>query len=612
MTNMECPSDDCGCGTECENQRFQRAEYANVSVIKTEKKGYGLRANSDLAANAFLYEYVGEVIDESKFRRRTHKYHEDGIRHFYFMSLGKNEFIDATRKGGLGRFCNHSCNPNCYVDKWVVGEKLRMGIFAKRAIKAGEELVFDYNVDRYGAEPQTCYCGEPNCLGYIGGKTQTDSAPKLSHHTLEALGLEDENWSTATAKKGRRPRKTGEADDDYIQNVQTKPLSEADVTKVMGSLLGCKERWLIYKLLSRIHSSNDEKVPGRVVKMHGYQIFGRIIHEYKEDNEIVLMVLDIMLRFPRITKNKIITSKIDQTVKDLASASENEQVRTQSNAMIEIWNSLELGFRIRRRANDGSDDARERRRNAYDDRVRRSPSRSKSPLPSRPLTPTRPRNFNNRPSFQTQPPRGPRADRDRKQGFNGPPGGPHNEKRHNLPWGWHRKWLQERGKCYYYSNDGQVRWDLPLDPCHSNIRLEHIPGPPPPLGQLPLDHHRMELRKIVASIERQSEKEREEKARQIEVEKQEKERAEQEERRRKKEKEAAKKGYKTYDEEKTKHILQKAVCFLCFNPRHQSNECSMLLLCQICFENIKNSWVAKMSLRLKQKRQVPFTLTWLC
>jgi hypothetical protein len=23
-------------------------------------------------------------------------------------------------------------------------------------------------------DPQPCYCGEPNCVGFLGGKTQTD------------------------------------------------------------------------------------------------------------------------------------------------------------------------------------------------------------------------------------------------------------------------------------------------------------------------------------------------------------------------------------------------------------------------------------------------------
>lgn len=60
------------------------------------------------------------------------------------------QFIDATRKGGIGRFANHSCNPNCYVSKWFVGNHVRMGIFAKRRIFQYEELTFNYNVDRYG------------------------------------------------------------------------------------------------------------------------------------------------------------------------------------------------------------------------------------------------------------------------------------------------------------------------------------------------------------------------------------------------------------------------------------------------------------------------------
>lgn len=62
----------------------------------------------------------------------------------------REQFIDATKKGGKGRFLNHSCNPNCYVAKWTVGRKMRMGIFTKRNIKKDEELTFNYNVDRYG------------------------------------------------------------------------------------------------------------------------------------------------------------------------------------------------------------------------------------------------------------------------------------------------------------------------------------------------------------------------------------------------------------------------------------------------------------------------------
>ena len=147
---MECSDDECACGAACRNQRFQRREYADIDVIQTEKKGFGIRANADIPRQSFITEYIGEVIEETTFRNRMHEYDGEGIEHFYFMMIQQGEYIDATKKGGLGRFLNHSCSPNCYVDKWVVGTKLRMGIFAERNIQAGEELTFDYNVDRYG------------------------------------------------------------------------------------------------------------------------------------------------------------------------------------------------------------------------------------------------------------------------------------------------------------------------------------------------------------------------------------------------------------------------------------------------------------------------------
>lgn len=69
---------------------------------------------------------------------------------FLLFTQSSPKFIDATKSGGIGRFANHSCMPNCYVAKWTIGNFVRMGIFAKRDIQKHEELTFNYNVDRYG------------------------------------------------------------------------------------------------------------------------------------------------------------------------------------------------------------------------------------------------------------------------------------------------------------------------------------------------------------------------------------------------------------------------------------------------------------------------------
>lgn len=48
MMFMECIVDDCPCDRYCRNRRFQLRQYARVDVIRTDKKGFGLRALTDL------------------------------------------------------------------------------------------------------------------------------------------------------------------------------------------------------------------------------------------------------------------------------------------------------------------------------------------------------------------------------------------------------------------------------------------------------------------------------------------------------------------------------------------------------------------------------------
>jgi [histone H3]-lysine36 N-trimethyltransferase len=447
---MECVEDECNCGSGCQNQRFQRKQYASVSVIETEKKGFGLRTDSELNPHDFIFEYVGEVINENQFRRRMIQYDEEGIKHFYFMSLSKGEFVDATRKGNLGRFCNHSCKPNCYVDKWIVGDKLRMGIFASRRVKAGEELVFNYNVDRYGADPQACYCGEPNCTGYIGGKTQTERATKLSPQTIEALGIEDgDGWDTAVARKPKKKRQSDD-DEEYVNTVEPKALDEKGVTTVMATLVQCKEKWIFVKLLSRIQRCDDERVLNRVVKMHGYQILNPALATWKEDFNVVLQILDILSKFPRITRNKITDSKIDETVKTLTTCGD-ERVQNTAAALLKEWSTLSVGYRIPRKKRDENntstpdrlDHFQRRESNRGEEKER---PKSRSPEPSKgPAAPTGPRN----------------SVPQRTSSFFSGPRAPFRPPR-PLPAGWFV--ATSNGKTYYYSASRQTTWSRPTMP----------------------------------------------------------------------------------------------------------------------------------------------------
>lgn len=477
MMRVEC-TDTCKCGPGCRNQRFQQRQYADVCVIQTDKKGYGLRADADLDPDSFIFEYLGEVLPENSFRKRMLQYDEAGIKHFYFMMLNKGEYLDATKKGNLGRFCNHSCNPNCYVDKWNVGDKVRMGIFAKRTIKTGEELTFNYNVDRYGAEAQVCYCGEPNCVGFIGGKTQTGGTSQLSSTTIEALGLDEgEDWDTAIGKKPRK-KKTGEDDEEYVNNVEPKPLAEEGVAKVMATLKQAKEKWIVVKLLNRIERAKDERVIAFVVKMHGYATLKAVLTNFADDFNLVKQILDILYRFPRLTRNKIEKTKIEATVQAFEKCGD-PKVEPRAKELLQEWSALETGYRIPRRNPDAAPE-----KNQYDrreDRGRRSrsrsPAREKSKSPPRgPSAPTGPRsNVPQRNFAAGRPPPRPRPR------FN------------QLPPGWYTAYTND-GRTYFYNHSGATTWDRPTQPAAQ--------PPPPPKPEDPAKR----LNDIISSITAEEEK----------------------------------------------------------------------------------------------------------
>ncbi|OSD00004.1 hypothetical protein PYCCODRAFT_1437753 [Trametes coccinea BRFM310] len=350
LTQVECLPEDCRCRSYCQNQRFQRKQYAPIEIVKTEMKGFGLRAAADIPKDAFIYEYVGDVVSQPSFLKRMRQYAEEGIRHFYFMMLQKDEFIDATKRGGKGRFANHSCNPNCYVAKWTVGEYVRMGIFANRPIKQNEELTFNYNVDRYGHDAQPCYCGEPNCVGFIGGKTQTDLAA-MDDLYLDALGITEEVEKFGL--KGSKKRKGKKLDEDFIPDL--KPIVLKDVPKVVQAMRQTPNRKVLVKLLMRIKLTEDLTALRQVMRLRGFSVMTNILEDYSNDVEIQTLAMECMSTWPLIQRNKVEDSKVNVPVR-LCAESDNETVSALAKRLLAQWESLEYAYRIPKRIKDGDDE----------------------------------------------------------------------------------------------------------------------------------------------------------------------------------------------------------------------------------------------------------------
>ncbi|KMZ09597.1 uncharacterized protein Dsimw501_GD17127 [Drosophila simulans] len=199
----------CSNGARCTNKRFQQHQCWPCRVFRTEKKGCGITAELLIPPGEFIMEYVGEVIDSEEFERRQHLYSKDRNRHYYFMALRGEAVIDATSKGNISRYINHSCDPNAETQKWTVNGELRIGFFSVKPIQPGEEITFDYQYLRYGRDAQRCYCESTNCRGWIGGEPDSDEGEQLDEESDSDAEMDEEELE-AEPEEGQ-PRKTAKA-----------------------------------------------------------------------------------------------------------------------------------------------------------------------------------------------------------------------------------------------------------------------------------------------------------------------------------------------------------------------------------------------------------------
>ncbi|BFG01808.1 probable histone-lysine N-methyltransferase [Drosophila madeirensis] len=183
----------CTNGERCTNKRFQLHQCWPCRVFRTEKKGCGITAELLIPAGEFIMEYVGEVIDSEEFERRQHRYSKDRNRHYYFMALRGEAIIDATMRGNISRYINHSCDPNAETQKWTVNGELRIGFFSVKTILPGEEITFDYQYQRYGRDAQRCYCEAANCRGWIGTEPESDEGEQKNENNTQTDDTDSES-----------------------------------------------------------------------------------------------------------------------------------------------------------------------------------------------------------------------------------------------------------------------------------------------------------------------------------------------------------------------------------------------------------------------------------
>ncbi|KAJ0539084.1 putative [histone H3]-lysine(4) N-trimethyltransferase chromatin remodeling SET family [Helianthus annuus] len=123
---------------------FFQARKKRLRFQRSKIHDWGLVALEPIEAEDFVIEYVGELIRSRISDIRERHYEKMGIGSSYLFRLDDGYVVDATKRGGIARFINHSCEPNCYTKVISVDGQKKIFIYAKRHIVSGEEITYNY------------------------------------------------------------------------------------------------------------------------------------------------------------------------------------------------------------------------------------------------------------------------------------------------------------------------------------------------------------------------------------------------------------------------------------------------------------------------------------
>jgi len=135
-------------------------------VRRSKIHGTGVFATRRIPQGARIVEYLGERISHAEADRR-YAAKADDDNHTFLFTVDARTVIDAGVGGNAARYINHSCEPNCE----TVADARRIFIEALRDIAIGEELAYDYRIERDRDDPPDierlfgCRCGTTACRG---------------------------------------------------------------------------------------------------------------------------------------------------------------------------------------------------------------------------------------------------------------------------------------------------------------------------------------------------------------------------------------------------------------------------------------------------------------
>ena len=116
-------------------------------AVKRTAVGLGLFTQKPFSRGQLVVEYTGKLLPSEEAYRRGGK---------YLFEVNSKWIVDGKGRENISRYINHSCRPNC--EPRTRG--MRILIYARRSIKPGEELTYDYGKEYFDEliKPKGCRC----------------------------------------------------------------------------------------------------------------------------------------------------------------------------------------------------------------------------------------------------------------------------------------------------------------------------------------------------------------------------------------------------------------------------------------------------------------------
>jgi hypothetical protein len=129
---------------------------SDIEVRGSDIQGVGVFVTRDFAPGETIL-----VIDDSRVVDAEHPLRPElgeYAHHCDYLAGGRVVLMPPPE-----RHINSSCDPSAYV-RWAGG---RRQVLARRALRAGEEVTYDYIIDCHGGDVWQCRCGVARCRGTI-------------------------------------------------------------------------------------------------------------------------------------------------------------------------------------------------------------------------------------------------------------------------------------------------------------------------------------------------------------------------------------------------------------------------------------------------------------